>query len=194
MIQKIAIFCGASIGFDPIYKNEAIKLGNYLADNQIAMVYGGGKIGMMGAIADAMLLKKGEVIGVIPHLLRHEEVEHDAITKMYFSKTMSKRKVKISKMVDGYIALAGGFGTLDEIFEALTLGQLGIENKPIGILNTKGFYDPILAQLDRMVTEGFLKQINRDMIVVGTAIPELIKNMNNYKAPIVTKVVNTVGS
>jgi len=193
-MQKIAIFCGASLGFDKIYKEKAIALGNYLANNQIAMVYGGGKIGMMGAIADAMLHNNGEVIGVIPHLLRHEEVEHDAITKMYFSKTMSKRKVKISKMVDGYIALAGGFGTLDEIFEALTLGQLGIENKPIGILNTNGFYDPLLLQLDKMVTEGFLKQVNKDMIVVNTSIPNLIKDMNNYKAPIVTKVVNTVGS
>jgi uncharacterized protein (TIGR00730 family) len=158
------------------------------------MVFGGGKIGMMGAIADEMLKNKGEVIGVIPHLLRHEEVEHNGVTKMIISKNMSDRKVIISKMVDGYIALPGGFGTLDEIFEALTLGQLGIEAKPVGILNTNGFYDAMLQQLDVMVKEGFLRKENRAMLLVHESIPELLKAMYTYRAPIVTKVVNTVGS
>jgi len=107
---------------------------------------------------------------------------------------MSKRKVKISKMVDGYIALAGGFGTLDELFEALTLGQLGIENKPIGILNTNHFFAHTLKQLDHMVSEGFLKQNNRDMIIVSDNIEELIQNMKKYKAPKMSKIVNTVAS
>ena len=193
-MRKVAVFCGASSGFKSVYKEKAIELGNYLAINNIAMVFGGGKIGIMGAIADAMISKNGKVIGVIPHLLRHEEVEHNGVTKMHFSKNMSKRKIKISKMVDGYIALPGGFGTLDEIFEVLTLGQLGIEIKPVGILNTEGFFDPLLQQLDKMVTEGFLKKVNRDMIIVSQSIPKLIKEMNNYKAPVITKVVNTVGS
>lgn len=193
-MKTIAVFCGASSGFKSIYKEKAVELGNYFAKNKIALVFGGGKIGMMGAIADAMLNEKGEVIGVIPHLLRHEEVEHDAVTKMYFSKNMSKRKIKISKLVDGYIALPGGFGTLDEIFEALTLGQLGIETKPIGILNTEGFFDPLLLQLDKMVEEGFLRKENREMLLVSHSIPKLIEAMNNYKAPIITKLVNTVGS
>ena len=190
-MKKIAVFCGASLGFNTIYSKEAIKVGNYFADNNISLVYGGGKIGMMGAIADAVIAKKGEVIGVIPNLLRHEEVFHKDISKLIVTKKMSKRKVKISKLVDGYIALAGGFGTLDEIFEALTLGQLGIENKPIGILNTNNFFDYLLKQLDAMVKEGFLKQINRDMLLVSDNIADLINQMNNYTAPKVTKIVNT---
>lgn len=193
-MKKIAVFCGASSGFKNIYKEKAAELGEFFVQNNIAMVYGGGKIGMMGAIADAMLSKKGEVIGVIPHLLRHEEVEHSEVTEMLISKTMSERKVSISKMVDGYIALAGGFGTLDEIFEALTLGQLGIENKPVGILNTEGFFNPMLQQLDKMVAEGFLKSENKAMLLVSESIPDLIEAMYKYKAPKVTKLVNTVGS
>ncbi len=193
-MKTIAVFCGASAGFKSIYREKATELGVYFADKQIAMVFGGGKIGMMGAIADAMLQKNGKVIGVIPHLLRHEEVEHNGVSKMHISENMSDRKVIISKMVDGYIAMAGGFGTLDEIFEALTLGQLGIEKKPVGILNTNGFFDPLLQQLDRMVEEGFLRKENRTMLLVEESIPKLIDAMYAYKAPIVTKLVKTVGS
>ena len=127
-----------------VYRNEAIKLGNHFIEKNIGLVYGGGKIGMMGILADTMIEKNGIVIGFIPGLLRHEEVAHTNITEMIVTKTMSKRKVKISKLVDGYIALPGGFGTLDEIFEALTLGQLGIENKPVGILNTNGFFNHLI--------------------------------------------------
>jgi len=193
-MKKIAVFCGASTGFNTVYRKKAIELGSYFVQQGIAMVFGGGKIGMMGAIADEMLKNKGEVIGVIPHLLRHEEVEHNGVTQMIISENMSDRKVIISKMVDGYIALPGGFGTLDEIFEALTLGQLGIESKPVGILNTNGFYNPMLNQLDVMVKEGFLRPENRNMILVHESIPDLIEAMELYQAPQVTKVVNTVGS
>ena len=191
-MKKVAVFCGSSLGFNEIYKNEAIKLGHHFAENKIGLVYGGGKIGMMGAIADIIIEKKGEVIGVIPGLLRHEEVAHMHITKMIVTKTMSKRKVKISKLVDGYIALPGGFGTLDEIFEALTLGQLGIENKPVGILNTNGFFNHLIKQLEVMVTEGYLKQSNKEMLIVSDSIDELISKMFNYKAPKMTKVINKV--
>ncbi len=193
-MKKIAVFCGSSIGFNPVYAEDAKKLGKYFADHKIGLVYGGGKIGMMGVIADTILENKGEVIGVIPHLLRHKEVAHTSITQMIVTKKMSKRKVTISKLVDGYIALAGGFGTLDEIFEALTLGQLGIENKAIGILNTNGYYDHVLQQMDVMVKEGFLKQSNRDMILVSDSIEDLLQKMFAYKAPKMNKVVNTVAS
>lgn len=193
-IKSIAVFCGASIGKNPIYKEQAAALGIYLAKNNIQLVYGGGKIGLMGAVADAVMYNGGEVIGVLPKMLRHEEVEHSGITKMIITKKMSKRKVKISKLVDGYIALAGGFGTLDEIFEALTLGQLAIENKPIAILNTNGFYDNLLKQLDVMVTTGFLKQSNRDMLLVADNITTLFALMHKYTAPPLGKIVNTVAS
>ena len=173
-MKKVAVFCGSSLGFNDVYKNDAIKLGLNFAKNNIGLVYGGGKIGMMGVLANTIIDNKGEVIGVIPDLLRKEEVAHTAITQMIVTKTMSKRKVKISKLVDGYIALPGGFGTLDEIFEALTLGQLGIEQKPIGILNTNGFFNFMLKQLDVMVTEGYLKQSNKDMIIVSDCADDLI--------------------
>jgi len=193
-MQKIAVFCGASIGKNTIYHEAAKALGKFMAKNKIALVYGGGKIGLMGTIADAVMDNQGEVIGVLPQLLRHEEVEHTAISQMIITKKMSERKVKISKLVDGYIALAGGFGTLDELFEALTLGQLAIENKPIGILNTNGFFDHTLKQLDFMVQEGFLKQANRDMLLVADNIADLIDKMKHYTAPPLGKVVNTVAS
>lgn len=191
-MKKIAVFCGSSLGFNEIYKNDAIKVGNYFAENNIGLVYGGGKIGMMGVLADTILKKNGKVTGVIPGLLRHEEVAHNEITEMIVTKTMSKRKVKISRLVDGYIGLPGGFGTLDEIFEALTLGQLGIEQKPVGILNTNGFFDPLIQQLDLMVKEGYLKRSNKEMLMVSDTIEDLISRLFNYKAPEMTQIINKV--
>lgn len=191
-MKRIAVFCGSSIGFNRIYADDAKKLGVYMAENNIGLVYGGGKIGIMGVLADAVLENNGEVIGVIPDMLRHEEVAHTKITEMIVTKKMSKRKVTISKLVNGYIALAGGFGTLDEIFEAMTLGQLGIENKPVGILNTNGYFDHTLKQFDIMVEEGFLKSSNRKMILVSNSVEELIFKMNNYKAPDVSKIVKSI--
>ncbi len=193
-MKRIAVFCGSSIGFNKEYASEAEKLGDYFAKNNIVLVYGGGKIGIMGAIANRMIRSNAEVIGVIPGLLKHEEVAHTDLSEMIVTKKMSKRKVKISKLVDGYIALPGGFGTLDEIFEALTLGQLGIENKAIGILNTNQFFKHTLLQLDHMVQEGFLKKENRDMIMVSESVEDLIEKMQSYKAPKMGKVVNTVAS
>ena len=191
-MKRIAVFCGSSKGFSDDYSKQAILLGEYFSKNQIGMVYGGGKIGIMGVIADTMITHQGEVIGVIPGLLKNEEVAHQKITQMIVTKKMSKRKVKISKLVDGYIALPGGFGTLDEIFEALTLGQLQIEKKAIGMLNTNNFFHHTLKQLDHMVQEGFLKQENRDMIMVSDSIEILIEKMKTYRAPQMTKVINNV--
>ncbi len=193
-MKRIAVFCGSSKGFNQEYAQAAVKLGDYFSKQGIGLVYGGGKIGIMGVIADTMIKNNSEVIGVIPGLLKHEEVAHTKISQMITTKRMSKRKVKISKLVDGYIALPGGFGTLDEIFEALTLGQLGIENKAIGILNTNNFFYHALLQLDHMVQEGFLKQENRDMIMVSESIEDLLDKMKSYEAPVLSKVVNTVAS
>lgn len=191
-MKKVAVFCGASIGFNAIYKDTAIELGNYLATQKIAMIYGAGKIGMMGATAEAMLAKNAEVIGVIPDLLRHEEVMHSNITELIVTKTMSERKVIISKLADAYIALPGGFGTLDEIFEALTLQQLYIEKKPVGLLNINGFFNPLLQQLDLMIKEGFLQQKNRDMLFVDSSVEGLMQQLLAYKAPKNTSIINKV--
>ena len=193
-MKRIAVFCGSSIGFNSVYAEGAKNLGIYFSEKKIGLVYGGGKIGLMGVLADTILKNKGEVIGVIPNLLRHEEVVHPFVSELIVTKKMSKRKVKISKLVDGYIGLAGGFGTLDEVFEALTLGQLGIENKPIGLLNTNGYFKHALLQLDVMVNEGFLKQENRNMVLVSEDINDLMLQMQNYVAPKLEKVVHTVAS
>lgn len=191
-MNKIVVFCGSSIGFNSAYKEAAIELGNYFSSNEIALVYGGGKIGVMGVIADTILEKKGEVIGVIPKLLEKEEVVHREVTELIITKKMSDRKVIMSKLIDGYITLPGGFGTLDELFEALTLNQLQIEQKPIGLLNVNGFFDHTLQQLDVMVKEGYLKQFNRDLLIIDTTVSGLMEKMQNYKAPEKSHIINKV--
>ena len=193
-MNKIVVFCGSSLGFNPIYKEAAIALGNYFAQNKIGLVYGGGKIGMMGVLASTILAQKGEVIGVIPKLLEKEEVLHTGVEEMIVCKTMSERKVIMSKLVEGYITLPGGFGTLDELFEALTLAQLHIEQKPIGLLNINGFFDAILLQLDKMVEEGYVKQDNRNLLITSNSVPELMKKMQQYTAPKISHVIQKVVS
>ena len=193
-MNKIVVFCGSSLGFNPIYKEAAISLGNYFAENKIGLVYGGGKIGMMGVLSSTNLAQKGEVIGVVPKLLEKEEVLHTGVEEMIVCKTMSERKVIMSKLVDGYITLPGGFGTLDELFEALTLGQLHIEQKPIGLLNVNGFFDAILLQLDKMVEEGYVKQDNRNLLIVEASVTELMKKMHQYTAPKISPVIQKVVS
>jgi uncharacterized protein (TIGR00730 family) len=193
-LKKIVVFCGSSIGFNPIYKEAAIVLGNAFVENKIGLVYGGAKIGMMGVLADTILARDGDVIGVIPKLLEREEVVHTGVEEMIVCKKMSERKVIMSKLIDGYITLPGGFGTLDELFEALTLGQLQIEQKPIGLLNINGFFDATLLQLDKMIAEGYLKQKARELLLVATSVPELIQKMKAYKAPQKGHIINKVVS
>ena len=191
-LKKIVVFCGSSLGYSPIYKEAAVTLGNYFVENKISLVYGGGKIGMMGMLADTILAQNGEVIGVIPKLLEKEEVVHAGVEEMIVCKKMSDRKVIMSKLVDGYITLPGGFGTLDELFEALTLGQLQIEQKPIGLLNVNGFFNAVLLQLDKMVEEGYLKTAGRNLLLVATSVKELMQKMDAYKAPKIAPIINKV--
>ena len=191
-MKKIVVFCGSSLGFNPIYKNAAIELGNYFANNDITLIYGGGKIGMMGVLSETILKKGGNVIGIIPSLLKKEEVVNKNVSELIITKTMSERKVMMSKLADGYISLPGGFGTLDELFEGLTLGQLHIEQKPNGILNINGFFDHTVKQLDHMVREGYLKKENKEMLLVGTNVSELMLKMDSYTAPKKSAVINKV--
>jgi uncharacterized protein (TIGR00730 family) len=191
-MRKIVVFCGSSLGFNPIYKEAAVELGNYFVNNNIGLVYGGGKIGMMGVISDTIIAKNGDVIGVIPRLLEKEEVLHKEVEEMIVCKNMSERKVIMSKLVDGYITLPGGFGTLDELFEALTLNQLQIEQKPVGLLNVNGFFDATLLQLNKMVEEGYIKPQNLKLLLVATTVDELLHKMNNYKLTEISHVINKV--
>lgn len=191
-MENILVFCGSSLGFNPVYRESAIELGNYFAKNNIGLVYGGGKIGMMGILADTILAKNGEVIGVIPDLLHKEEVLHAGVEEMIVCKKMSERKVIMSKLADAYITLPGGFGTLDELFEALTLNQLHIEQKPVGLLNINGFFDAILLQIDKMVSEGYVKPENKKLLIVANSVQELMQKMHNYKAPEISHVIHKV--
>lgn len=191
-MNKIVVFCGSSVGFDPVFKKAAITLAGHFVRQDIDLIYGGGKVGLMGVLANAILAQGGKVIGIIPALLEHEEVVHKNVTELIVTKTMSERKVLMSKIADGYITLPGGFGTLDELFESLTLGQLHIEQKPVGLLNVNGFFGPLLNQLDVMVTEGYLKPENRNLLIVDTTVRGLLHKMFGYKAPKKVPVINKV--
>lgn len=164
------------MGSRDVYADEAIRLGRVLASEKITMVYGGGNIGLMGVIADAMLEAGGEVIGVIPHQLLGKELAHQGVTDMRVTAGMSERKQLIFDLSDAFIAMPGGFGTMDEIFEMLTQFQLGISDKPCGLLNVNGFYDPLVQQLDHFVAERFLRREHREHVLMHDT-PETLLQM-----------------
>ena len=192
-MRKIAVFCGSSVGFDPIYKQAAIQLGTAFVKRDITLVYGGGKIGLMGVLAETILNQGGKVIGVIPELLKKKEVVDCNVTELIVTQTMSERKVVMSKLSDGYISLPGGFGTLDELFEGITMSQLHIEEKPNALLNTNGYYDHLLSQIERMIADGFVKSSNKELLIVSRTVEDLIDKMLAYtpqkKLPVTSKIV-----
>ena len=156
-------------------------------EREIKMVYGGGNVGLMGAIADEMLHHGGEVIGVIPHFLMNKEVGHKGLTELLLVDTMHERKAIMAEMADGFIAMPGGFGTMDELNEILTWAQLGLHRNPIGILNSGQYFDPLLRMFDHMVTQGFLRAENRGLLVDDERPLSLLEKMEQYVAPDVTK-------
>ncbi len=182
-MKRITIFCGSSFGSNSAYEIQARKLGRQLASENIDVVYGGAKVGLMGAVADGALGEGGQVIGVLPKFLKEKEVAHEGLTELILVDTMLERKTKMNDLCDGAIALPGGFGTLDELFEMLTWGQLGLHQKPIGILNVDGFYDHLMKLLDVMTEHGLLKETNKDMVLMSDTIDDLLLKMKTYKAP-----------
>lgn len=186
-LNSIAVFCASSPGFDGVWVETARQVGQYFAEQDITLVYGGGKVGLMGAVADAALAKGGKVVGVIPEFLDTKEVGHHGVTELIVVDTMHERKAKMNALCHGVIALPGGFGTMEELFEMLTWAQLGLHPKPIGLLNAHGFYDHLLAFVRNMVDTGLLKKENQDMLLVADNIEELVDKMNNYRAPDVPK-------
>lgn len=176
-IKALLVYCGASEGYQPAFTIAAQRLGQLLAKEKIKLIYGGGSVGLMGILADSVLKNGGEVIGVIPDFLDEKEIGHKRITQMHCVKSMHERKAMMEKLCDAIIALPGGFGTMDEILEMLTWKQLGLHNKPIGILNVNGYYNHFLLQMNRMVEEGFLKPSNRDLLHVAETIPSLLAKM-----------------
>ncbi|RZJ55034.1 MAG: TIGR00730 family Rossman fold protein [Flavobacterium sp.] len=189
-MKRITVFCGSSFGTEDIYKEQATLLGQTLAKQNIELIYGGANVGLMGAVADGVLNEGGKVIGVLPNFLRSKEIAHLGLTELILVESMHERKTKMSDLCDGVIALPGGFGTLEELFEMVTWAQLGLHKKPIAVLNINGFYDSLVELMQTMVEKGFLKNVNQEMLLVSNNIEDLLEKMTNYVAPTVGKWID----
>lgn len=186
-MKSITVFCGSSAGTDSIFMEQAFQLGKTLGENNIGLVYGGAKVGLMGAVADGALSAGGIVTGVIPDFLRSKEIAHTGLTELLIVDSMHTRKMKMNELCEGVITLPGGYGTMEEFFEMLTWAQLGLHQKPIGILNINGYYDAMITLVQTMVDKGFLKEVNQDMILISDDIDTLLDKMKNYVPPVVGK-------
>jgi len=180
-MKSIVVFCGSSEGLDDTIGEQAYALGKTLAEQNCTLVYGAAKIGIMGLVANGALAAGGKVIGVIPDFLTVKEVMHSGLTDLIITKDMHERKLKMHELSDAILMLPGGFGTLEEFFEMLTWAQLGLHQKPIGILNTNGFYNGLMQMLAHMVHTGFVKQENLDMILVDDRMERLLEKMDKYQ-------------
>jgi len=184
---RICVFCGSSAGNNPVYREAAIELGTALAKAGIGLVYGGAQVGLMGAVADAAMAAGGEVIGVIPRQLVERELAHDGLTELKEVGSMHERKAVMADLSDGFIALPGGVGTFEELFEVWTWGQLGHHQKPCALLNVGGYYDKLVTFLNHATTEGFMKQPYREMLIVASDVESVLAKVEAYEAPKVAK-------
>ena len=182
-LNKICVFCGSSEGNDSEIYQAAISLGKAFVENNITLVYGAAKIGIMGAVAKSVLEGNGTVVGIIPGFLKKKEVVHLGLTELITTKNMHERKMKMQELSDGFIALPGGFGTLEELFEIITWLQLGLHSKPIGLLNTNGFYDDLIKLIENMVKKKFVSSENHQLLLVDTQIDSLLEKMRRFKQP-----------
>jgi uncharacterized protein (TIGR00730 family) len=177
--MKLCVFCGSSSGFAPVYKETAQALGKLMAEKNIQLIYGGGNVGLMGVLADTIMSSGGAVIGVIPDFLLRREVGHRGITSLEIVGSMHERKKRMADLADAFVAIPGGWGTLEEIAEVLTWRQLGLISQPVAILNTAGFFDPLLAQMQHMSVEGFLKPDYLDMLITAADPEDLLIRISN---------------
>jgi len=187
MIHRVCVFCGSNSGSDSAYVDAARTLGRLFAREGIALVYGGGSVGLMGEVADAVLGAGGEVIGVIPHALWAREVGHRGLTDLRIVETMHERKAMMADLSDAFIALPGGLGTLEEIFEIWTWAQLGLHAKPLGFLDVNGFYKPLMQFLDRAVRERFVREEHRGIAMIDADPEALLQRFESWKPPKVEK-------
>lgn len=179
-MKSVCVFCGSNPGNDPVYAAGATAMGVEIARRGLRLVYGGGAVGLMGIVANAALEAGGQVHGVIPRALREKEIGHNGLTELEVVDTMHTRKARMAELSDGFIAMPGGIGTFEELFEIWTWGQLGIHAKPLGFLNIAGFYDPLASFLDGTVEAGFLKQSHRAMAMTDTEPATLLDRMDQY--------------
>jgi uncharacterized protein (TIGR00730 family) len=187
MLRRIGVFCGSSIGTNRTHQQMAQAVGRLLGQRGIELVYGGGHVGLMGAVADACLSGGGRVIGVIPQALADKEVAHGGLSELHIVGSMHERKAMMAELSDAFIALPGGYGTWDELFEALTWSQLGIQRKACGVLNVNGYYDPLISMADRAVAEGFLREVHRDLLLSDTDAARLLDRLNHSVMPTADK-------
>ncbi len=183
MLESICVFCGSQPGINSAYAEAAREMGRLLAETNITLIFGGGMTGIMGALADAVLENGGRAIGVIPESMNVPKVVHENLTELIVMPNMYSRKVKMFKLSDAFIALPGGLGTLDELFEALTLSQLGYELKPIGILNVAGYYNPLVELIDHAIEAGFVRPRYRDVFTVQETPAALLTAMQTFQHP-----------
>ena len=184
-INTICIYCGSSSGRHETYDSAASALAETLVSRNIKLVYGGADIGLMGVVANQVLKLGGEVIGVIPKALALKEVAHKHLTQLHITESMHERKMMMAELSDGFIALPGGIGTLEELFEIWTWAQLGFHNKPCGLLNINGYYDSLIGFLDHVLAEQFVKKEHRALLLVETNPNALLDRYSNYQAPII---------
>ncbi|WP_181295709.1 TIGR00730 family Rossman fold protein [Pseudomonas sp. Q2-TVG4-2] len=190
-LQSICIFCGASTGTNPIYREAAIAMGQTLAANGIRLIYGGGAVGLMGVVADAAMTAGGEVIGIIPRSLKESEIGHTGLTRLEVVDGMHARKARMAELSDAFIALPGGLGTLEELFEVWTWGQLGYHSKPLGLLDTNQFYSKLSHFLDHLVEEGFVKVKYRAMLQRSDSPRDLLQLLNAWQPSIHSRWENS---
>ena len=186
-MKRVGVFCGPSSGARPEYTNAAVELANELVERGIGLAYGGGRVGLMGRIAEAVIAGGGEVIGVIPEFLIEKELAYEGVSELRAVHSMSERKAVMAELSDGFIALPGGYGTLDELLEVLTWTQLGIHQKPCGLLNTCRYYDGLMAFVDHTVAENFVQAEHRSMLLVETEPAALLDRLESWTPPAIDK-------
>lgn len=189
-ISSVAVFCASSDGNDPVIYETAYKVGTFFSQKKVEVIYGGSRLGLMGQVAKGTLENNGQITGVIPEFLKTKEVVHTGLTRLITTEDMHERKMKMHDLSDGFIALPGGFGTLEELFEILTWGQLGLHRKPIGILNINGYFDDLIEMIKSMVKKGLLKKENLDLVLIEDTIEGLFEKMRFYKPVPVPKWMN----
>ena len=189
-MRRVTVFCGSRVGKAPAYREQAEALGRRLARKGLELVYGGGRIGLMGVLADAVLAHGGKVTGVIPEALEALEVAHSRATTMHVVGSMHERKALMADLGDAFVALPGGFGTFEEFCEILTWAQLGIHTKPCGLLNVRGYYDPLLLLFDQAVEEGFLKPVYRSLVLSETDPERLLEALAMFSPPVIERKID----
>ncbi|HMF16866.1 MAG TPA: TIGR00730 family Rossman fold protein [Gemmataceae bacterium] len=180
MMKRVCVFCGSSRGANPAYSEAARTLGQLLAQRGLELVFGAGHIGLMGVLADAVVAAGGKTSGVIPRSMVERELAHTGLDHLHIVETMHERKALMADLADAFISLPGGFGTADELFEILTWAQLGIHQKPVGLINIAGFFDPLLAWLDRAVADGFLKPHHRRLLIEAATAEKVLDRLDQF--------------